>query len=231
MKVRIGWMVLSAVAAIGVLVATNYSRFTRKSVDPVTVEMEVVEDEDGHDIAYTKPADPGQRKQVAELMKQAAALPEDQWQKTYSLTNSQGQAFGSEQLKGAPYIANFFFSTCPSSCPLQADQLRLLQASYKDTPLKYVSISVDPQHDTPDALAAHAIASNADPDRWYFLTGEMKQISKISAEVFLTSNMREKFHSDVFCLVNAEGVLVGKYNWKDPEELKHLRAHIDELLN
>ena len=187
------------------------------------------DEEEAAAVAHSPP-DPGQRREIAQLHQQVAEYGESQWLKSFTLVNSDGEELSSEELKGQPYIACFFFSTCPGSCKQQTDQMRLLQRRYRDQPVRLVSISVDPELDTPEVLAAYADAAGAIEDKWLFLTGDMKQISRVGNEVFFLGAIQWRGHPDRFCLVDSTGKLVGKYNWHDPEELRQLHEHVDELL-
>lgn len=174
--------------------------------------------------------DPGQRKAIADLQKQIDTESEATWTKRFALTERSGQTISSDELKGQPFVASFFFSRCPGSCKQQNDQMRLLQEKYRDTPLRLVSISVDPEADTPEVLSQYAANYGADKNRWLFFTGDIGYIQKIAGEFFLLGQVSLRGHPDRFCLVDASGRLVGKYNWHDADELKQLDAHIAEVL-
>jgi protein SCO1/2 len=108
--------------------------------------------------------------------------------------------------------------------------MRLLQSKFKDKPIRLLSISVDPEVDTPEVLSAYADSFNADPKQWLFLTGELQNIIKIGSEMFFLPGVEKRGHPDRFCLVDAKGELVGSYVWLDQEERELLVAHIEELL-
>lgn len=188
------------------------------------------DDDDEAPVELLSPPDPGNRAQIADMNRQIATLPEDQWLRQFELTDTEGQPIGTEDLLGQPFIACFFFSTCPGSCRAQTDQMRLLQTKYRNLPVRLVSITVDPEIDTPETLAAYAEAAGAIDDKWYFLTGELKQIQKIANEIFFLGQVQRRGHPDRFCLVGPDGRLVGKYNWHDAEELKLLDEHLREVL-
>ncbi len=229
---RFGLILISAFAAIALVWVTNRQKFEQltASPPPVLVENRAI-DQEGTEIAgLSTPADPGERRQIAELMQLIADKDESEWSRSFVLTSSDGSEVSTEDLKGQPYIANFFFSTCPASCKQQTDQVKLLQQKYKDQPIRFISITVHPDVDTPDVLSAYADAAGAIPGKWLFLTGDMKQISKAGNDVFLLGAIRERAHPDRLCLVNANGTLVGKYNWHMPDEVLALNEHVQELL-
>ncbi|MFZ4080202.1 MAG: SCO family protein [Pirellula sp.] len=175
-----------------------------------------------------KAPDPGNRRQLAEL-RQAVKL-EPNWTRSFELTERSGEVVRSEDLLGQPYVACFFFSTCPGTCKRQSGEMRLLQSKFKGKPIRLVSITVDPDADTPEVLKAYAESFNADPKQWLFLTGELDKIIKVGSEMFFLPGVEKRGHPDRFCLVNAQGELVGSYVWLDGEERELLVKHIEELL-
>ena len=108
--------------------------------------------------------------------------------------------------------------------------MRLLQSRFKGKPVRFVSISVDPENDTPEALRAYAESFNADSQQWLFLTGDLEKIIKVGTEMFFLPGVEKRGHPDRFCLVNAQGELVGSYVWLDSQERERLVKHIEELL-
>ena len=172
--------------------------------------------------------DPGNRRSLAELRQ--AAMLEPNWTRSFELTERSGQKVRSEDLVGQPYVVCFFFSTCPGTCKRQSGEMRLLQSKFKDKPIRLLSISVDPEVDTPEVLSAYADSFNADPKQWLFLTGELQNIIKIGSEMFFLPGVEKRGHPDRFCLVDAKGELVGSYVWLDQEERELLVKHIEELL-
>lgn len=174
------------------------------------------------------PPDPGDRRLLVELKKAAAQDPH--WTRNYEFTERSGRIVKSEELVGEPYVVCFFFTTCPGTCKRQSSEMRLLQSKFKGKPIKLVSISVDPDVDTPEVLTEYANNFNADKDRWLFLTGPLDNVIKVGTEMFFLSGVERRGHPDRFCLVDAKGDLVGSYVWLDPEEREQLVAHIEELL-
>ncbi|MEO8271210.1 MAG: SCO family protein, partial [Aureliella sp.] len=136
----------------------------------------------------------------------------------------------SEDLKGQPYVVGFFFTLCPSICVNQNAKVQELQEKYRDQPLRLLSISCDPEVDTPKVLAEYAKRFDADPKQWLFLTGEMDYIARVAAEMYFLAASR-RFHAEKFVLVDAHGNNVGFYNWSDPLQFKHLQSDIDKLLD
>ena len=175
-----------------------------------------------------EPPDPGRRIELKRMV--AEAKKEDGWLKEFELTERSGKSIQSQDLRGEPYIACFFFSTCPGTCTRQSNQMQLLQNKFKGKPIKFVSISVDPEIDTPDVLSEYADKFQANKDRWLFLTGDMGYIIRIGTEKFFLSGVEKRGHPDKFCLVDAQGDLVGSYSWQAQAERDLLTAHANELL-
>ncbi|MDA1194871.1 MAG: FG-GAP-like repeat-containing protein [Planctomycetota bacterium] len=107
---------------------------------------------------------------------------------TFQLTDQDGAPFGTTDLLGEVWIANFMFTRCGATCPIQTARLSVLQGQLAQHPrrgdIRIVSISVDSDYDTPEVLAAYASAHGASTDRWRFLTGVRRDIWLLSTEGF-----------------------------------------------
>jgi protein SCO1/2 len=96
-----------------------------------------------------------------------------------ALVDSDGRPFGSVQLKGQVYIVSFFFTSCRSICPVIMHGMARLQARFDERGIdgiRLVSISVDPEHDTPEVLRAYGKDLVVKPERWTLLTGDPETI-------------------------------------------------------
>lgn len=106
----------------------------------------------------------------------------------FALTERSGRGVTREDLRGLVWITNFFYTNCPDTCPLQSAKMARLQQDVDDlSDVRLVSISVDPEHDTPDVLRDYAQRFGADPERWLFLTGDKTAIYRLAQEGFLLS--------------------------------------------
>ncbi|TWU16214.1 SCO family protein [Allorhodopirellula heiligendammensis] len=156
--------------------------------------------------------------------------PEDEeWLSRFELIERSGEKVSSEDLKGAPYVVSFFFSTCPSICVQQNQKIQELQQEFKDRNVKFVAISVDPETDTPEVLQEYSSRFGADPDQWLFLTGDLNYIRRIGGEIFHQA-VNKQFHTERFVLVDADGKIEGFYNWPEKKQLNKLKERIDELI-
>ena len=144
----------------------------------------------------------------------------------FDLTSSTGQPFDSHNLDGHIWVANFIYTTCDGPCPMMSHQMRGIQNSTNGTPqLKLVSFTVDPAHDTPPVLAKYASHFKADPERWYFLTGEMGRLNELGVGAFRLNSVDGSLsHSTRFVLVDGKRRIRGYYLSNDdgfPKKLLH----------
>jgi protein SCO1 len=103
----------------------------------------------------------------------------------FALTERSGRQVTRADLLGKVGIVDFFYTECPDTCPLQTANMARLQDDFAQEPdVRLVSISVDPEHDTPEVLAEYAARFGADPDRWLFLTGSKGAIYRLATEGF-----------------------------------------------
>jgi protein SCO1 len=136
----------------------------------------------------------------------------------FVLTNERGEAFGTQQLAGKPYIANFIFTTCTVACPRLTGEMLKLQHRTRNlgTGITLVSFSVDPAHDTPAVLADYAKENGAVPGRWFFVTGPLEQITQTTVEGFKIALGPDEvfgtFHGEKFVLVDGRGQIRGYYD-------------------
>lgn len=105
---------------------------------------------------------------------------------TFSLTSQRGDTFGSGDLQGKVWIANFMFTSCPSSCPRLTRHMARVQARLRNERerLRLVSFSVDPTVDTPERLRTYGAQYGVDPGMWSMLTGPNGAVQDISVRGF-----------------------------------------------
>jgi protein SCO1/2 len=150
----------------------------------------------------------------------------------FTLTTSQGEEFNSESMRGKVWIASFFFSRCPGACVTLNNQIaELIQKDFADQPVTFVSISVDPEYDTPQVLEEYAqryySQSGIDRGRWIFLTdpaGRKAPIQKASDGFKIAFAKLE--HSDRMIVVDREGKVQGTYT----KDVGSLRRKVREVL-
>lgn len=157
----------------------------------------------------------------------------------FSFTNQSGKTVTREDLLGEPWVVGFVFTRCAGPCPRVTGQMRKLQDQTKDEKLRLVTMTVDPDYDTPEVLTRYADAFKADTNRWSFLTGDKTKlydyvIKNFKMPVEETTGPDRKpgyevIHTTNLLLVDAKGVVRGKYNALVPEEIEKLRRDIKKL--
>lgn len=150
----------------------------------------------------------------------------------FALTDQEGRTIRSEDLHGSPWIADFIFTRCGGTCPLMSHKMTELQ---RQTPagVKLISFTVDPAFDTPEVLKAYAKPLKANPGRWHFLTGTVKQIGDAEYGMKISVAPGDKtqpiVHSTRFVLVNGRGMVVGIYDSTSEADMKALVADATKL--
>ncbi|MBX3364085.1 MAG: SCO family protein [Phycisphaeraceae bacterium] len=97
----------------------------------------------------------------------------------FTLLDQNGRTVDQSILEGCVTIIDFIFTNCPFVCPPMSQTMAHLSAQLADTPVRFMSFSVDPERDTPESLLAFAQSYNADLDRWTFATGEAGVVEHI----------------------------------------------------
>jgi len=149
--------------------------------------------------------------------------------KEFTLTDQNGQSFDSDSLKGKVWVASFFFTNCPGVCLQLNRTLAAIQETDPHPDIRYISITCDPDNDTPQALAKYAEFFKADAKRWTFLTGDMATIRRIGQDFFKIS-VDKAVHTDRACVVDREGHVRGRFRLTEDgqvEMLKRLLAVVD----
>lgn len=166
----------------------------------------------------------------------------------FTLTNEFKKPFGSNDLKGKIYIANFMFTSCPSSCPALMEKMDTIQKRIRGVGTKaaIVTFTVDPTTDTPEVLFKYARKRNSNPFIWNFLTGSEKDLKKIVIDGFKvpmgnkesvekkleaqTITLMDIAHSDRVVLVDDKGQIRGYYS-TDKVEMDRLMIDVGLLVN
>ena len=152
-------------------------------------------------------------------------------------TNQLGQQVSFDDLKGKIIVLDFFFTHCPTLCPKLAVAMKKLQNSFpnQDSIVQFVSISIDPQHDSVAQLRKWAEKFNVDPDSWWLLTGNRDSIynfalHEIKASVADVGVDTAFIHTQKFFLLDKERIVRGWYNGLDSSDQKKLVRDIPLLM-
>ncbi len=149
--------------------------------------------------------------------------------KRYTLMERSGEPFKSEQLEGSVHVVSFFFARCPAECWKLNQQVSELARRYGPKGVKFVSITVDPQNDSPDRLAEYADRLNADADQWKFLTGDLDYISRIGREIYMLPVAR-KSHTKRLLVFDKWGQQRGAYRFDEGDQIAEMRLQLVKLL-
>jgi protein SCO1/2 len=147
----------------------------------------------------------------------------------FELTDQNGRIFGSAQLTGHVWVADFVFTNCEATCPRMSSKMRSLQ---RDTPadVRLVSFSVDPERDTPPVLAAYAQRFSANPSRWSFLTGSKETLNTLDRDVFKLGTVGTEIeHSTRFALVDRKGRIRAYYGLTERDPVDKIARDAKQL--
>ncbi len=152
----------------------------------------------------------------------------------FSLVDQRGTPTTRRDLLGRVLVVDFIFTSCPTICPRLTERMALLAKrleGHRD--VLFVSITVDPENDSPEKLAAYGAKYGADPDRWRFLTGEPKHVEETVLHGFKMAVRRAGGgsidHAEKFVLVDQRMHVVGVFE-SDDDGLAKLQARIGPLM-
>jgi protein SCO1 len=155
----------------------------------------------------------------------------------YILMDQNGQPFYSSSMSGKVWMADFFFTTCPSICKNMAVQKQVLQEHFSDEPrFQMVSHSVNPEQDSVPVLAAYAALNSVNYPQWKLLTGDKSEIYTLARKSFLvarepTESIEHDFiHTENFVLIDQKGRIRGFYDGTSVESVQQLILDAEWLL-
>ncbi len=165
----------------------------------------------------------------------------------FKLTNQDNKTISDQDYLGKVYVVEFFFSTCPTICPkMNQNMLQLQDAFYNENDFGIVSITINPENDTPKVLKEHADALGVKHKNWHFLTGDKEYIYELSNKgfnIYAGENNKAKGgfeHSGLFALIDKKGNIrcrtdefnnpILYYDGLEQESIKALKEDIKKLL-
>ncbi len=181
---------------------------------------------------------------LLEGLKNFGAVPD------FTFTERSGRKVSLADLKGKVWVVQFFYTHCTDICPLTVPQMGLLHLEYLNDPdfrsaVRFVSITVDPERDTPAVLSKYAEHFSADPDLWLFLTRDKAATVRLAQQGFKlgigeeanppeiakkTGEEKELFHSSRLVFVDRTAQIRGYYSGVDAEAMVRLRHDLKTLL-
>lgn len=156
----------------------------------------------------------------------------------FAFINQVGDTISNSDMAGKIYVADFFFTSCPTICPIMKKEMLRVYEQYGDNPnFKILSHSIDPTFDTQTVLKDYAEKLGIeDATTWNFLTGNQEKIFEIGQTSYLTTAMADQLepggflHSGAFLLVDGQGRIRGVYDGTKSDQVDRLIKDIPKLL-
>jgi protein SCO1/2 len=155
----------------------------------------------------------------------------------FTFVNQKSKTVGSKDMKGKVTVVDFFFTSCPSICPVMSSELERVNDMFREEPsLQILSISIDPTYDTSEVLQDYADKHNARAGKWDFLTGDKNEIYQLAKCGFILPTLDgmgvpdDFAHSDKFVLIDQEGRIRGYYSGTNREDVDLLMLEAKVLL-
>jgi protein SCO1/2 len=155
---------------------------------------------------------------------------------SFSFTNQFGEKISDKTVKNKIYVADFFFATCQSICPVMSTNLKDVQKAFlDDDSLLILSHSVNPMHDTVQVLNDYGLTYGAKKGKWHLLTGNKKEIYDLAKDSYLVNAIQDDgspegfLHSELFILVDKQGRIRGMYDGTDKASIAKLIEDIKLL--
>ena len=151
------------------------------------------------------------RNQTNEELFQVMEVPE------FELTNQNNQTISDQDMLGKVYVVEFFFTNCPTICPIMNQNLKEVEKAISDSNFGVISITIDPKRDTPENLKIHADRLGIQNPNWHFLTGDRDYIYKLSTEFNIyvgkdVSTAEGLNHSGKIALVDKNGKIRSRFD-------------------
>ena len=156
----------------------------------------------------------------------------------FSMLNQNGDTITQENYRDKIYVADFFFTTCPTICPIMTANLVEVQAALADDPeVLLLSHSVTPEIDSVAQLKKYAIEKGVNDAKWNLVTGDKKQIYELARKSYLAvqedgdGGPFDMIHTENFILVDKQRRIRGFYDGTKEEEMDRLLSDIEILKN
>lgn len=156
----------------------------------------------------------------------------------FSLTNQNGEKITQKNYENKIYIADFFFTTCPTICPIMTDNMTYLQEKLlKNKNILLASFSVTPDIDNVEVLKDYALEKGVLSYKWNLLTGDKKMIYDLARKSYLVAKndgdggKYDMIHTENFVLIDKEKRIRGFYDGTNKEEMEKLLNDVEILKN
>lgn len=155
----------------------------------------------------------------------------------FSFINEDGEVVTEKDFKNKVYVADFFFVTCPTICPVMKKNMLTVYNEYKENPeVKILSHTIDPEHDTPEVLKKYATDLGISGKMWQFVTGDKDKIYDIGQKHYMVSALEDSsqaggyIHSGAFVLIDKDRHIRGMYDGTTEEGTAKLIQDLAILL-
>jgi protein SCO1/2 len=155
----------------------------------------------------------------------------------FSFTNQDGRVIRGADVKGKVYVAEFFFTSCPSICPKMLKQMKRVSEKFGDRDdFRILSFSIDPVRDSVGTLAEYGKRAKINSNHWWMLTGNEDSIYNLGENHFMSHMVADEnepggyVHSGFFILVDRNGHKRGAYDGTDPKDVERLMKELPRLL-
>ena len=155
----------------------------------------------------------------------------------FSLTNQNGETISEQFYDNKIYVADFFFTTCPTICPIMTENMFYVQKKTINEEILLASFSVTPKIDSVAQLKKYAIEKGVDDKKWNLLTGDKKEIYELARKSYLVAKddgdggKYDMIHTENFVLIDKERRIRGFYDGTNIEEMGKLLDDIKILQN
>jgi len=154
----------------------------------------------------------------------------------FSLTNQNGETITQDTYKDKIYVADFFFTTCQTICPIMTDHMAQIQKEIINDPdVMLLSHTVTPEIDSVAQLKKYALKKGVNDAKWNLVTGDKKQIYQLARKSYLAvktdgnGDIYDMIHTENFMLIDKKRQIRGYYDGTNPEDIARLIADIKTL--
>tara|TARA_B100000925_G_C21906581_1_gene429567 strand:+ start:134 stop:808 length:675 start_codon:yes stop_codon:yes gene_type:complete len=154
----------------------------------------------------------------------------------FEMINQNNELVTEKNYDNTIYVADFFFTTCPSICPIMTGNMVFLQNELEQQDVMFASFSVTPEIDSVEVLKKYAIEKGVDDSRWNLMTGNKEEIYSLARKSYLVAKenpnagSHDMIHTENFVLVDREKRIRGYYDGTSIDDMNLLLSDIEILI-
>ena len=156
----------------------------------------------------------------------------------FSFINQNGKIVNNSTFNNSIYIADFFFTSCPTICPLMKSEMMRVYKKYENEEnVKFLSHTINPNYDNVERLKEYSKKFNINSNKWHFVTGDINEIYEIGFKSYMVISSEDSLspggflHSGAFLLVDKNRKIRGVYDGTNKVDINKLIDEIPILLN